>query len=150
MILTRMGVIAASKPAVAGNVDITLYSRQGLSGPEFDLAGYTIYYSTALCSGWDVWPVIADCPKSDECEQYGTLTISQNTTVYIAVRSCEGLSFISYEGMDNDSTCPPNDATYCYDYDSCTGTAFSFNSGTTNKDVAVTVYVSKIGYQVCI
>jgi hypothetical protein len=145
MILTRMGVVAASKPAVVGNVDITLYSRQGVSG--FD--GYTIFYSTALCSGWDFWPSTADCPISDVCGQYGTLTISSNTTVYIAVKDCLG-NFISYEGIDNDSTCPANDANYCYDYGSCTGTAFSFNSGTINKDVAINVFTSKIGYQICI
>jgi hypothetical protein len=147
MILTRMGVVAASKPAVAGTVDITLYSSQGAT--ELDLAGYTIYYSTDLCSGWDLWPSIADCPISDACSQYGTLTISQNTPVYIAVKDCFG-NFISYGGVDNDSACPTDDATYCYDYDSCTGTAFSFNSGTTNKDVAIGVFTSKIGYQICI
>jgi hypothetical protein len=147
MILTRMGVIAASKPAVASTVDITLYSSRGSTG--LDSAGYTIYYSTALCSGWDLWPSIADCPTSDVCSQYGTLTISQNTTVYIAVRSCVDSSFITYDGADNDSACPFTN-TYCYDYDSCIGTAFSFNSGTTDKDVAVGVYVSKIGYVICI
>jgi hypothetical protein len=145
MINTRMGVIAASKSAVVSNVDITLYSSQGVSG--FD--GYTIYYSTALCSGWDLWPSILDCPTSDSCLQYGTLTISQNTTVYIAVKDCLG-NFISYNGVDGDSACPSNAADYCYDYDSCTGTAFSFNSGTINKDVAINVFTSKIGYAVCI
>jgi hypothetical protein len=146
MILTRMGVIAASKPAVVGTVDITLYSRQGVSG----FPGYTIYYSYDLCSGWDVWPASAECPTSDTCAQYGTLSgIASNTTMYIAVRDCFG-NFISYEGIDNDSNCPANDATYCYDYDLCTGTAFSFNSGTTNKDVAINVFTSKIGYSVCI
>ena len=147
MICTRMGVIASSKPAAVGNVDITLYSRQGVSG--FD--GYTIYYSTALCSGWDFWPSNPDCPTSDTCAQYGTsfLTISSNTTVYIAVKDCQG-NFISYNGVDNNSTCPANNATYCYDFENCTGTAFSINSGTTNKDIAVTVYVSKLGYQICI
>jgi len=147
MILTRMGVIAASKPAVASTVDITLYSRQGVFG--FD--GYTIYYSTALCSGWDFWPGAPDCSKDDTCAQYGTLflTISQNTTVYIAVKDCLG-NFISYNGVDNDSTCPSNAASYCYDFENCTGTAFSFNSGTTNKDVAIGVFTSKIGYSICI
>ena len=145
MINTRMGVIAASKPAVAGNVDITLYSSQALTDSE---PGYTIYYSTALCSGWDLVQSILDCPTSDSCLQYGTLTISQNTTVYIAVKDCLG-NFISYDGVDNDSACPFTN-TYCYDYDSCTGTAFSFNSGTTDKDVAIGVYVTKIGYVVCI
>ena len=146
MILTRMGVIAASKPAVVSTVDIILYSRQGVDG--FD--GYTIYYSTALCSGWDIWPGSPDCTKDDTCAQYGVSnTISSNTTVYIAVKDCLE-NFISYEGIDNDSTCPENDATYCYDYDSCTGTAFSFDSGTTNKDVAINVFVGKIGYQICI
>jgi hypothetical protein len=142
-----MGVIAASKPAVVGNVDITLYSRQDISG--FD--GYTIYYSTALCSGWDTWPGAPDCPTSDTCAQYGTLflTISQNTTVYIAVRDCLG-NFISYGSADGDSGCPSNVADYCYDFENCTGTAFSFNSGTTNKDVAIGVFTNKIGYQICI
>jgi hypothetical protein len=146
MILTRMGVIAASKPAVVSNVDITLYSSQDLTNSE---PGYTIYYSTALCSGWDFWPGGPDCPISDTCAQYGTsLGISQNTTVYIAVKDCLG-NFISYGGVDGDSACPSNVADYCYDYDSCTGTAFSFNSGTTNKDVAIGVYVTKLGYVVC-
>jgi hypothetical protein len=145
MILTRMGVIAASKPAVVGNVDITLYSSQGVSG--FD--GYTIFYSTALCSGWDFWPGGPDCPTSDTCAQYGTpLGISQNTTVYIAVKDCLG-NFISYGVVDGDSACPSNDASYCYDFDACTGTAFSFNSGTINKDVAIGVFTNKIGYQIC-
>jgi hypothetical protein len=144
MILTRMGVIAASKPAVVGNVDITLYSRQGVSG--FD--GYTIFYSTALCSGWDFWPSTADCPISDVCGQYGTLTISSNTTVYIAVKDCLG-NFISYNAEDDNVNCPENAASYCYDFENCTGTAFSFNSGTVTKDVAVTVYISKLGYQIC-
>ena len=146
MILTRMGVIAASKPAVVGNVDITLYSSQDVSG--FD--GYTIFYSTALCSGWDGWPALAECPTSDLCVQYGTLSgIASNTTVYIAVKDCLG-NFISYNGVDNDSTCPSNAANYCYDFGACTGTAFSFNSGTINKDVAINVFTSKIGYQICI
>ena len=145
MILTRMGVIAASKSAVVSTVDIILYSRQSVSG--FD--GYTIYYSYDPCSGWDAWPALTECPTSDTCAQYGTLSgISQNTTVYIAVRDCLG-NFISYEGIDNDSSCPENEANYCYDYDSCTGTAFSFNSGYVTKDVAVNVYTSKLGYQIC-
>jgi hypothetical protein len=146
MILTRMGVIAASKPAVVGNVDINLYSRQNVFG--FD--GYIIYYSTALCSGWDFWPGSPDCIKDDTCAQYGvTNTISSNTTVYIAVKDCLG-NFISYNAEDDNVNCPENAASYCYDFENCTGTAFSFNSGTVTRDVAVNVYVSKIGYSICI
>lgn len=148
MILTRMGVVAASKQVVAGNVDITLYSSVGPYG-FLDLAGYQIFYSTNLTSGWDFWPFILECPLNETCEQYGSITVSSNTTVYIAARDCFG-NFVSYNAADNTSTCPSNTAAYCYDYGAPSGTAFSFNSGTTNKDVAVNVYIQQnVGYSVC-
>lgn len=145
MIAARQGIIAKQNNLV----DITLYSSQGVSG----LNGYTVYYSTDLCSGWNAWPSGVECPNSETCAEYGTITILSNTTVYVTVKECSG-TFIRFNAVNNTNTCPANEDNYCYDYDSCEGTAFSFNSGIAKaKNIAINVYVISSGkgysYVVC-
>ena len=140
MIAARQGIIAKQNNLV----DIILRSNQGPTSSE--LLGYSVFYSTTLCGGWGAWPAINDCPNSEDCEQYGTLTIPANTTVYITVKECSG-SFIQFNAADTDE-CPANEGNYCYNYDECSGTEFSFNSGTVNKDVSIRVYVTKAGIYV--
>jgi hypothetical protein len=55
---------------------------------------------------------------------------------------------VYFNAADNTSTCPANATTYC-DNGDCLGTPFSFNTGTANKNVAVTVYTDKAGYVQC-
>jgi hypothetical protein len=138
MIAARQGIIAKQGSA-SPYVDITLYSSQGTTG----LNGYNVYYSTALCSGWSDWysAATASCPNSATCAQYGPAkTILSNTTVYITVKECTA-TFIQFNAADDTDTCPANEGNYCYNYDECTGTAFSFNSGNVNKNIAIKVYV---------
>jgi len=63
--------------------------------------------------------------------------------------SCDTLTGISFNGADNTSTCPANSAVYCDNVD-CFTTPWTINSGTTNKNVAITVYAGKGGYIACI
>lgn len=128
------------------SVNISLYNGQGVGGVGI---GYAVYWSTSTCSGWDVWPMNRDCPNTSGCTYDGFITVYANTTVYIAVRDCDG-NFISFNAADNTSSCPSNSITYCHDYDTCTGTPFSFNSGTSNKNIAVTVFTGKLGYVICV
>lgn len=147
MIAARQGIIARQNYLV----DITLYSSQGLFT---GLNGYEVYYSTSQCSGYSAWPTINDCINSTTCAQYGAITIPSNTTVYVTVKECTG-TFISFNAVDDTSTCPANEGSYCWDYDLCTGiSAFSFNSGTVNKNIAINVFVFDLGggqysYQGC-
>jgi hypothetical protein len=140
MIAARQGIIAKQ----SNFVNIILRSSQGPT--ESELFGYSVFYSTTLCTGWGAWPAITNCPNIKDCEQYGTLTIPANTIVYIAVKECSG-TFIAYNAADDYKTdeCPGNLDTYCYNYDSCTGTEFSFNSGTVNKNIAINTFVGKDG-----
>ena len=145
MIAARQGIIAKQNNLV----DITLYSSQGVSG----LNGYAVYYSTALCSGWDAWPLGVECPNGETCEQYGTITILSNTTVYVTVKECSG-TYIQFNAANNTNTCPANEGNYCYNFDECVGTVFSFNSGNVKaKNIAIKVYVISSGkgysYVVC-
>ena len=144
MIAARQGVIAKQ----SSFVDIILYSSQGPT--ESELFGYSVFYSTTLCGGWGAWPAINACPNSEDCEQYGTLTIPANTTVYITVTECSG-TFIAYNAVDDTDECPQNLDTYCYNYDECSGTEFNFNSGTVNKNISINTFIGKDGnYQSCV
>ena len=145
MIAARQGIIARQNYSV----EITLYSSQGYAG----LNGYTVYYSTALCSGWNAWPAGVNCPNSNTCAEYGKLTILSNTTIYVTVKECTA-TYIQFNAADNTNTCPANEGNYCYNYDLCEGKgAFSFNSGYVNKNIAINVYVDGGGkgnsYVVC-
>jgi len=62
---------------------------------------------------------------------------------------CDSGLGISFNAADNTSTCPSNSGVYCDNAD-CFGTPFTINSGTSNKDIAITVYVSKLGYLACV
>ena len=137
MIAARQGIIAGQKALV----DITIYSSQGYTG----LNGYTVWYSTAECSGWSAVLAINNCPNSTTCAQYGAITVQANTTVYITVKECTA-TFIQFNAADNTATCPANEGNYCHNtpaggFDICIGTAFSFDSGNVNKNIAITVYV---------
>ena len=119
------------------------------------LIGYNVYYSTALCSGWNAWPSGGvDCPNSDTCAEYGKLTILSNTTIYITVKECTA-TYIQFNAVDDGlNECPANEGNYCYDYEECVGTVFSFNSGNVKaKNIAIKVYVISSGksysYVVC-
>ena len=146
MIAARQGIIARQKYSV----EITLYSSQGVSG----LNGYTVYYSTALCSGWNAWPAGVNCPNSNTCAEYGKLTILSNTTIYVTVKECTA-TYIQFNAADNTNTCPDSEGNYCYSYDTCEGTTFSFNSGTNKaKNIAISIKVISGGkggnsYAVC-
>ena len=146
MIAARQGIIARQKYSV----EITLYSSQGVSG----LNGYTVYYSTALCSGWNAWPAGVNCPNSNTCAEYGKLTILSNTTIYVTVKECTA-TYIQFNAADNTNTCPDSEGNYCYSYDTCEGTTFSFNSGTNKaKNIAISIKVFSGGkggnsYAVC-
>ena len=141
MIASRQGVVAKQ----TSFVNIILRSSRG--GTKDILNGYSVFYSTTLCGGWSAWPEITNCPNSEDCEQYGTLTIPANTTVYITVKECSG-GYIRFNAADDTDECPGNLDNYCYNYDSCTGTEFSFNSGGVNKNVSINVYVNG-GYIGC-
>jgi hypothetical protein len=145
MIAARQGVIAKQ----TSFVDIILRSStRGYT--ENMLNGYSVFYSTTLCGGWGAWPAINACPNSENCEQYGTLTIPANTTVYITVTECSG-SFIAYNAADDTDECPQNLDTYCYNYDECSGTEFNFNSGTVNKNISINTFIGKdCNYQSCV
>ena len=62
---------------------------------------------------------------------------------------CSNYAGISFNATDNSSTCPSNAGTYCDGAD-CTGTPFTINAGTTNKNIAITVYTGKLGYLACV
>ena len=145
MIAARQGIIAKQNNLVV----ITLYSSQGLYT---GLNGYTVYYSTALCSGWDAWPAETGCPNSTTCAQYGTLSLLSNTTIYVTVKECTA-TYIQFNAADNTNTCPANEGNYCYNYEECEGSTFSFNSGNVSKNIAIKVYVVTSGksysYVVC-
>jgi hypothetical protein len=130
-------------------VTITIYSKQGTGGIG---PGYQIYYRLNGCSGKGAWELVGDgpdCPTSDTCSVYGTVTLSQNQDIAFAVVDCTNFLGISFDATDNSSTCPGNNATYCDSLD-CFGTPFIINSGTSNKNIAITVYVSKLGYLACV
>ena len=142
MIAARQGIIAKQNNLV----DITLYSSQGFAG----LAGYEIFYSTALCSGWNAWssPLLG-CPNSTPCAEYATITILSNTTVYVTVKECSG-TFIQFNAIGGTNNCPANEGNYCFNYDTCIGTAFSFNSGNVKANlIAIKVYVKGDSYLGC-
>ena len=131
------------------DVTITIYSKQGVNGVD---AGYDIRYAYPGCgSKGATWDVVSgpDCPTSDTCGVFGTITVPQNVDISFAVLSCGTNSGISFNGADNTSTCPSNTATYCDNID-CFTTPWTINSGTSNKNIAITVYVSKLGYLACI
>jgi hypothetical protein len=133
----------------ASTVNLTFYSKQAVDGVG---AGYYILYAT-VCSGkganWDYFPSSVDCSTSSTCASYGTITVAQSTTIYIKVVDCNGVG-IYFNVADNSSTCPANSATYCDDNTvSCYPSTYSFSSGTSNKNMAVTVYAGKIGYLSC-
>jgi len=134
MIAARQGVVAKQNNLV----DITLYSSQGSAG----LNGYNVYYSTTLCSGYSDFTsaISSSCPNSTPCAEYGTITVLSNTTVYVTVKECTA-TFIQFNAADDTDTCPANEGNYCFDYDTCEGTEFSFNSGNVNKNIAIKVYV---------
>ena len=148
MIAARQGIIAKQN----NYVDITLYSSQGLYT---GLDGYEVFYSTALCSGWNVFPPETGCPNSDTCAEYGSINILSNTTIYVTVKECaDAGTFIKFNAANNTNTCPANEGNYCYDYEECVGTVFSFNSGNVKaKNIAIKVYVISSGksysYVVC-
>ena len=143
MIAARQGVIAKQ----TSFVNIILRSSRGET--KDILNGYSVFYSTTLCSGWAAYPAINNCPNSEDCEQYGTLTIPTNTTVYITVKECDG-TFIKFNAADDTDECPGIEIiSYCYDYNLCEGTAFSFNSGAVNKNVSINVYIVNGGYEGC-
>jgi hypothetical protein len=125
-----------------------VYSKQGTSGVG---NGYEIYYRLNGCAGRGVWQYLggqADCPTSDVCSSNGSVTLSQNQDIAFAVIEC-GSTGISFNATDDTSTCPANSFTYCDNLD-CLGTQFIINSGTTNKDIAITVYTGKLGYLYCV
>ncbi len=90
-----------------------------------------------------------DCPTSDTCSSCGTITLNQNQDIAFAIIDCASGNGISFNATDNSSTCPSNAATYCDNTD-CLGTPFTINSGTSNKNIAITVYTGKFGYLVCL
>jgi len=141
MIAARQGVIAKQ----TSFVNIILRSSQGT---DTELAGYSVFYSTTLCGGWAAYPAISNCRNKPDCEQYGTLTIPAYTVVYITVKECGG-TYIKFNAADDTDECPSQGGNYCYDYDECVGTAFSFNSGGVNKNVSISVYIVNDGYEGC-
>ena len=133
----------------AATVTITVYTKQGTSGVG---AGYDVYYRLNGCSGKGAWQQLicsSDCPTSDTCSSCGTITLNQNQDIAFAITDCSNNSGISFNAADNTSTCPSNDGNYCDSLD-CTGTPFTVNSGTSNKNIAITVYTGKLGYLACI
>lgn len=128
------------------NIDITLYHKQNTTGVG---NGYNVLWSTTCGSGWNLWTT-NDCNSSDSCvNDLNVISVAQNTTVYVYVEDCGNNNGISFNATDNSSTCPTNAANYCDD-GTCTGTPFSFNSGTSNKNIAITVTTSKFGYTACV
>ena len=134
------------------NVTITVYHKRTNNTPA---NGYSIHYKTAggsctwthlNCTGND-----PDCNADDNCSQCGsTFTVAQNTDIEIAVTLCQDFNTgLTFNAEDNTSTCPSNSGTYCEDL-TCTLTPFSFNSGTSNKNIAITVFVNKFGYLQCV
>jgi hypothetical protein len=90
-----------------------------------------------------------DCPTSDTCGVYSTVTLNQNQDIAFAVTDCSNNGGIAFNATDNSSTCPANNNTYCDSLD-CFGTPFTVNSGTSNKNIAITVYTGKLGYLACV
>ena len=130
------------------DVTITIYSKQGVGGVD---AGYDIRYAYPGCGSkgatWDVVPG-PDCPNSDTCNVYGFITVPANVDISFAVLNCSG-NCIYFNAADDTSTCPANSGVYC-DCADCFGTPWTINSGTSNKNVAITVYASKLGYLACV
>lgn len=131
-------------------VEITLYYKQGAFGGFFN--GYKVYYSTNNCSSWTLWSLASNCPNSETCTAANKINLAQNTTVNVYVVECdsEGGSSgtgIYFNASDNTSTCPSNTDAYGDD-GTCQGQQFQFNTGTSNKNVAITVYATKIGYAI--
>lgn len=132
--------------APVSNVNITLYHKQNTAGVG---NGYNVFWSTTCGSGWNVWTT-NDCNGSDGCvNDLNVISVAQNTTIYVYVEDCGNNNGISFNASDNTSTCPSNTANYC-DTGDCLGTPFSFNSGTSNKNIAVTVVTNKFGYTACV
>jgi len=138
MIAARQGVIAKQ----TSFVNIILRSRRGYT--DNMLAGYSVFYSTEVCDGWGAYPAINNCPNSEDCEQYGTLTIPANTVVYITVKECDG-TYIKFNAVDDTDECPGLIENYCYDYGTCEGTPFSFNSHDVNKNISISVFIGNNG-----
>lgn len=126
-------------------VDITLYHQQASSG---SFGGYNVWFQTT-CGGFSQQWTTNDCVSNSTCTQDQTLTFSQNQTVYVWVEGCTTAEGVSFRATDNSSTCPSGGTTFC-DSGDCLGTPFSFNTGTTNKNIALTVVTSKFGFTACI
>jgi len=125
---------------------ITLYHKQNTSGVG---NGYNVFWSTTCGSGWNFWTT-NDCNGGDSCvNDLNVISVAQNTTIYVYVEDCGNNNGISFNASDNTSTCPSNTANYC-DTGDCTGTVFSFNSGTSSKDIAINVFTNKFGYSACV
>ena len=125
------------------NVNITLYHRQLTSAAT---EGYIVWYSVGNCNFWQQW-TLTDCDTTTTCTQDQTISFPSNTTVYMYVEACT-IGGVQFGAADNKSTCPTV-YNYCDD-GSCLGVPFSFNTGTSAKNIAVTVYTSKFGYTACI
>jgi hypothetical protein len=114
-------------------------------------SGYRIYWTTNYggCS-WNSLLCGRGCRINTSCDLCsGTVDVAQNTDVYFYIEDCSNATGISFNGANNTSTCPSNTGTYCDD-NTCLGVPFIVNSGTTNKDVAITVFVGKLGYLACL
>ncbi len=133
--------------APVSNVNITLYHKQNSAGVG---NGYNVFWSTTCGSGWNVWTT-NDCNSSDSCvNDLNVISVAQNTTIYVYAEDCGTNSGISFNAADNTSTCPSNSAAYCNNGDCGDPLPWSFNSGTSNKNIAINVYTSKFGYLACI
>lgn len=125
-------------------VNITLYHQQASAG---SFGGYVVWFQTT-CGGFSQQWTANDCVSTSTCTADQTLTFSQNQTVYVWVEGCT-IGGISFRAVDNSSTCPGGGTVFC-DGGDCLGTPFSFNTGTTNKNIALTVVTSKFGYTACV
>jgi hypothetical protein len=118
-----------------------LYHKRNSNSPAY---GYNVYWSTD-CSTFTQWNG-TDCSESDSCTDDGTFTIAVNTNIYVMVEDCNGpTAGLGYNATDDSSTCPGNSINYSCFRDDCS-LAFVFNSGYVNKNIALNVYTSKIGY----
>jgi len=118
---------------------------------ETNAGSYLIYWTDDYNScSWNVLICGRGCRTNTTCDLCaGTISVAQNTDVYFYVENCSNATGISFNGADNTNTCPSNSGPYCDD-NTCLGTPFTVNSGTTNKDVAITVFVGKLGYIACV
>lgn len=136
-------------PTPSSGVTITVYTKQNTNGVG---NGYSVYYRLNGCSGKGAWQQLScgSCPTSDSCSACsGTISANSNQDISIAILDCSLGTGISFNASDNTSTCPSNAANYCDNAD-CTGTPFTFNSGTSNKNIAINVYTGKLGYLYCL